>query len=335
MLGATTTQRLRLQKPGNVASPQGASSVHWDTPPGWTELPPSSLRQANFRVAGRDDAECYLTLLAGDGGGVVANVNRWRKQMSLAPLDDTEVAALPRATLLSNEGALIDVEGEWVGMGGDASEQGWRLVGIAAAGSGQGAFLKMVGPADAIAAERDAFLALAASMHSAASHGGGGETAHEPSATPARRTSGLTWTAPPGWQQAPDRAMREVTFKMGADGETAECYVAVLGGEGGGVLPNINRWRSQLGADALSDADAEELDRLPMLGVEGIVVDAAGSFEGMAGERYEEALLFGAVCLLPDRSVFVKLVGPSATVGPEREAFIAFCQSLEYEQGSQ
>src|SRR5688572_18937213 len=80
--------------PGSSASSKAtggaSSSLRWITPAGWSELPTSAMRVANFRVGDDERAECYLTLLGGDGGGLAANVNRWRAQMGLGALSADE-----------------------------------------------------------------------------------------------------------------------------------------------------------------------------------------------------------------------------------------------------
>ena len=88
----------------------------------------------------------------------------------------------------------------------------------------------------------------------------------------------LAWTVPAGWTQGPDRPMRLVTFACTPEGGAAaaqpgspegsvECYVAELGGMGGGVAANFNRWRGQLGQPPLKDADIAALPRITVLGV--------------------------------------------------------------------
>ncbi len=153
--------------PGPSASAKAAhggnSGLRWSTPAGWSELPTSALRVANFRVGDDERAECYLTLLGGDGGGLAANVNRWRAQMGLGALSADEVAKLPRRTLLGADATLVDLRGSFSGMGGAAIDDA-RLVGLLAIGAQGAAFLKMTGPSSALENELDSFLALAASL---------------------------------------------------------------------------------------------------------------------------------------------------------------------------
>ena len=80
--GLSTAQRFGAPAPEAQGSP-----LSWTLPPGWQELQASGMRLANLRPAGHPDAECTLVILGGDGGGLEANVNRWRReQMGLEPL---------------------------------------------------------------------------------------------------------------------------------------------------------------------------------------------------------------------------------------------------------
>ena len=64
--------------------------------------------------------------------------------------------------------------------------------------------------------------------------------------------AGFSFTMPAGWHKAPDRPARAFTLFAGA-GESLECYVTSLGGDAGGTLANVNRWRGQLGLTPVSD----------------------------------------------------------------------------------
>jgi hypothetical protein len=90
--------------PPQVAAgpPQTTSAppVKWTTPEGWTEVPPSSMRYASFSAPAEDGGKIDISVVTfpGDGGSDADNVNRWRRQMGLAPVDanavTSQVAAL-------------------------------------------------------------------------------------------------------------------------------------------------------------------------------------------------------------------------------------------------
>ena len=69
-----------------------------------------------------------------------------------------------------------------------------------------------------------------------------------------------------------------------------------------------------------------------ILGVDAPVVEVQGGYQGMNGEQVSDAELIGTVVPLDGRTLFVKLVGPRAVVAEERDAFLAFCKSLQPEQ---
>lgn len=305
-------------------------SLHWTLPPGWVERPPAPFRDANFLVAGDSRAECYLTTLGGDAGGMDANINRWRSQLSLPPLGAAEIAELPRVPWLGANAVLVDIQGQWTGMTGDEAADDWRLVGLLQIQPTASSFLKMIGPADVIGGQVDAFRALADSFHIGheGDHGevapGAGATADTQS-TDIQSTGALSWRAPAGWTRGPAKPMREVTYFSG-EGNTVECSATVLGGAGGGLLANVNRWCGQMGAPTLTDADLGALEKVPVAGAEGLLVRLERG-PGATADASAERLL-GVVALLPERSVFVKMTGPRDAVDGQRAALLEFCASL-------
>ncbi len=80
-----TTSEPMARRPAAPATPQ----LRLTLPAGWKESPPSEFRVASFRVRGKDareDADVSVVPLPGDAGGDLANVNRWRGQVDLAPV---------------------------------------------------------------------------------------------------------------------------------------------------------------------------------------------------------------------------------------------------------
>lgn len=311
-----------------AAADAPVAELQWRVPAGWTEKPPAPMREPNLQVAGDPQAECYLTTLAGEAGGVEANVNRWRAQLSLPPLSPAEIAALPRIPWLGGDAVHADFEGDFTGMSGESPRRNWRLVGLVLVRPDKSRFLKMIGPAEVVARELAAFRELADSFHDDASGGHDRRPAGAPAAGPDDdgQQAGLSWEAPPGWRRGPDKSLRVVTYFAG-EGDAVECYVTLLGGEAGGVLANINRWCAQMGAPPLTDAEVAQLERVPMAGTHGVLVRIE------RGPRPEVAaaaeLLEGAVCLLDGRALFVKLTGPRDAVEAQHAALIAFCRSIK------
>jgi hypothetical protein len=69
--------------------------VEWKTPAGWEEQAPSSMRMGSFLIKGSGGTQADVSIipLTGEAGGDLANINRWRDQIGLSPLSETELAA--------------------------------------------------------------------------------------------------------------------------------------------------------------------------------------------------------------------------------------------------
>ena len=120
---------------------------------------------AGVDVGASGATECYVAVLGG-GGGLEANVNRWRGQLGLGPLSAEEIDALPRVPVLGSEAPLVEARGEYTDMAGESHED-HALLGTIVARGGSMLFVKMVGPRAEVEAERGRFLAFVQSLEQA------------------------------------------------------------------------------------------------------------------------------------------------------------------------
>lgn len=134
----------------------------------------------------------------------------------------------------------------------------------------------------------------------------------------------IHWKTPPGWGELPGTGMRHATFVIGEGSARAEMSVVALRGAGGGLLPNVNRWRRQLGLGPFDDKTfAKESLRVASPAGEAIVVDLRGTDER----------ILGAVLDAGGGTWFFKLRGPDKTVGAAKETFLGFLSGLHYSGG--
>ncbi len=359
-VGATSAERFGTMSgaPGAGSQKAPAPELVWDNPPGWTELPPNAMRTANLKPAGNPDAECYLSLLPGGAGGMVDNVNRWRKQMTLPPIDAAAVAQLPKQALLGLDAVRVDLSGAFAGMGDAPGKPDYRLIGLLTAFGDQSIFVKMTGPEAVVTAEAANFDRFVASLKlvpagapsarsdsgAATPSGGAGAATGDPAAGdsaptpgpaagPDGRVSGtnqnIRFTGPIGWTADRERATRVVTLKPAGTKET-ECAVSVLGGDGGGLSGNADRWRGQIGLGPMTAAEFAALPHTTLAGRDAVLIDVVGSFEdSMNARKIPQARMLGAIALLEGRALFVKLTGPEAEVDESvRTGFRELCASL-------
>lgn len=139
----------------------GEPSFDYDLPQGWREGPPKMLRQINLEAG--EASQCYVIVLAGEAGGLELNINRWLGEVENDPLDSAGIAALEQVDVLGTTAPLVEADGDYQGMGGPAGES-MTLLGVPVIRSSESLFIKMVGPRDEIAAEREHFLAFVRSL---------------------------------------------------------------------------------------------------------------------------------------------------------------------------
>lgn len=138
-----------------------------EAPQEWVaEDPSSNMRLAQFRIPAPDgtrngDAELVVYYFGpGQGGSIDANLQRWASQFS-AP-DGTPVEPVITSLSGSLAATLVELRGHYargVGMGptGDALPDRMLLAGIVETPEGN-LYPQLHGPADLVAAQRDAFV---------------------------------------------------------------------------------------------------------------------------------------------------------------------------------
>lgn len=134
--------------PQNPASPR----LRWETPPGWKEQPPSSLRVGHFIVPGPSNQQAQVTIvpLGGQAGGDLENVNRWRAQVGQPRLPETEIRALAEPVQIAGApGRLFDIVGSPTGQ-----DPPVRLLAAVLDRHDTAWFFKMIGSAPWVAAQK-------------------------------------------------------------------------------------------------------------------------------------------------------------------------------------
>ncbi len=138
-------------------SPGKGGALRWTLPKGWGESMGGQMRFATLTppVPGKVDAS--VVVLSGDAGGELANVNRWRNQIGLPPIDGAELGRARRAvTTKAGPVSVYDFSS-----GGDG---GNRVVAGLLLGQGDAWFVKLTGDAAAVAAARDDFMQIIGSL---------------------------------------------------------------------------------------------------------------------------------------------------------------------------
>jgi hypothetical protein len=129
---------------------------NWEVPSDWKEIPGGQFLVAKFALTsgGNTQANVNVSTSAGDGGGVLANVNRWRAQLGLTPEAEADLSKEVQSVDLSGgKATLVDISGQ------DASKgQKARLVAVVVPHSGSTWFYKLMGDPQIVEREKEAFM---------------------------------------------------------------------------------------------------------------------------------------------------------------------------------
>jgi len=143
------------QAPPAAASVPDPNKPGWQVPSGWNEVPGGQFLVAKFSLTGPSDTQAAVNVSrsAGDGGGALANINRWRGQLGLAPAADMEsVQKVQSLTAGGSQATLVEMSGTDARTGQPA-----RVVAVIVPQGGQTWFYKLMGNGQIVEREKDAF----------------------------------------------------------------------------------------------------------------------------------------------------------------------------------
>ena len=314
---------------GQTAAPgEGHEApLHWETPSGWKELPPTDLRVGNFLIS-KGDKKAVVSIISfpEKTGTELDNVNRWRGEIGLEPVgkSDAETVAIG-----DQPGKIYDFAGkqmQTIAASLMRGETSW--------------FFKMRGDKGIVSENKTAFIQLLKSIHfhdqetSAPSE----SPVAAPVAVPAQPIVSAAkevgaeagepkWDLPSGWKEKPASTMVFKTFSSGEAPNEAKIAISVFPGDVGGTLANVNRWRNQLSLKPITEADLpKSTTSLNVVGGKATLAELAGT-DARTGQPSK---MVAAIVPHGERTWFYKLTGNEAAVAREKEVFLKFVQTVRY-----
>jgi hypothetical protein len=127
----------------------------WTIPAGWQQADPGAMLLAKFSIVSGGAKADVNILSSGIGGGLAANVNRWRGQLGLPPVTaEDEFSKMVGSFDAGNgQAQMVDFTGTDSKTGKSA-----RLVGVVVPQNGQTWFYKLMGDEPVVAQQKDAFI---------------------------------------------------------------------------------------------------------------------------------------------------------------------------------
>jgi hypothetical protein len=325
--------------PGLAASGSAQSQLTWQTPEGWTEVPPGEMRVASFKIQGQNGKQADVSVipLPGLPGSDEANVNRWRGQVGLSPMSPDELKKSAESVEAAGQPAqLYDIPGK-----NPASGDAARILGVIQHRTDAVWFFKMTGDADLAEQQKPAFVAFLKSVKFTAapaqtelppSHPPIGDMGMVMStataSSPVSSEGKPNWQVPADWQEVSGGQFLVAKFTIaGTDGAAAAVNVSSSAGEGGGLAGNINRWRGQLSLAPWSEADMNKSVKvIEVPGGKASWVDLSGT-DARTGQPTR---LVGVIVPQSGQTWFYKLMGDAKVVENQKDAFIQFVQGVKY-----
>ncbi|HEV3417470.1 MAG TPA: hypothetical protein VG056_11670, partial [Pirellulales bacterium] len=280
------------------------SSPKWTLPEGWRELPASGSgpaeRFATLQIgSGEKPLEVTVTSLPrqpdeDDNEAKLMNVNRWRRQMSLGPIEQLSGAIRERKTADGGPAYVLGLTGKYQtgGMshppatGGDQPELP----------EGHPAISQAAQPA-------------------------------EPASQPAESANAeFKFATPAGWQPGKSGEMRKAAFVVQDGGKSVEITVVTLPPFAADIAANVNRWRGQLKLPAADEKEIASTVKAIQIG------DAAGSFVELLGPKDSspQQAILGAIAPRGDQVWFITLRGDAELAQREKPHFEAFVKSIQF-----
>ena len=140
--------------PGMPPAPVG-NPAKWVKPEGWSEQPLTEMRLGSFKVDGSNatSADVSVTAFPGDAGGLAPNVNRWRGQLQLPPLEEAQLQqTIQRTEVEGVQTYLVDLQTP------ENAPKPSRILGAVLETPDRTWFVKMTGSPELIESQRQKFL---------------------------------------------------------------------------------------------------------------------------------------------------------------------------------
>jgi hypothetical protein len=138
------------------------------------------------------------------------------------------------------------------------------------------------------------------------------------------------WTVPEGWQPGKASNVRRASFvATGPEGQTVDIAVTAFPGDVGGMLMNVNRWRSQIGLTPVTSEEIGSMtSKLAVNEIEATVTDFAAD-KPAAGRANPQRMI---VVTVPHEGVswFFKMTGDAPLVEAQKTTFLEFVKSVKF-----
>jgi hypothetical protein len=323
-----------------AAAPDRETVVAYDAPKSWTLDPnPRPMREMTFSVGEKDKMSEVIVMrfpAITFTNDVLGNINRWRGQVGLEPVKAASDQKSAKIKIGAEDGTAFDLPGK---------SSARQVVTMLPRGE-EIWYFKFVGHTDTINAEWENFEKFLGSVkfgkaqppagdpHAGLNMGSGDKLpaghptvgGNNPGGAAPAAGAAIECKAPASWKLDPQpRPMREATYNIGEGDKGATVIVSRLPATSfiNDVAGNINRWRNQVGMDAIKDKSEQKSEKVTIGGQEGTIYDLTGT----------RARQIVALVMRGDDIWYFKVIGNTETIEKEKAGFQQFLGSIKFAPG--
>lgn len=271
----------------------------WTLPKGWTEKAGDAMRFATIVVdAPERPLDLTVTVLPTGAGSpnafILSNVNRWRGQLSLPPVDESQLFSEAQRTEETRQSTINGMTVTFVNLVGKSSGGGMGSPPFASKFSAPG--LPPIG------------------------------SGAPPAAGPTKAApSKLTFKTPEGWKEGTKNQFSAAALQVVDGNKKIDITATEL--PKSGLLQNVNRWRTQINLEPIDEQKlAGQITKVPVGVTTGDFVEMTSS-----GDKQPAEAILGVIIDQDDRTWFFKLKGDAQLAQREKAQFLEFVKSVRFE----
>lgn len=257
----------------------------WELSEQWTEKPGQGMRAAELVLG--DVVFSVIKLPITDPNErkyLLSNINRWRDQVKLGPISSAQLANESHkiTTADGNDATVVSLLGK-------SNDSAMPPMMRQAAGSG--AAQKPIAPSGSSGAGSQAGVA------------GSSRLSSEP---------------PEAWEQQKAGMMQEEKYLVSDDDGSAVVSVSIAGGA---VIPNVNRWRGQIGLPAIEKEEEVNAEPIKVSETDSLLIRLIGEKQSII------------VAMVPQTATgrvwFFKMQGDTSVVEKTAESFASYLSTVK------
>lgn len=335
VLGACTPEKVRQYRvakskentviPVSNSESENQVPFTYRLPTGWKTQPATGMRTLSLSTP--DGGDVSVVPLPGVAGNLKDNLNRWRGQVGLPPLQDESAIQQSFQPLQIKQDQVLLLELLAPPHQPDKGMQValWPRKGITW-------FFKLTGSRQVVKAHKAAFLSFLQSVEFKTEE----KLTEQPVASadslkpemtapisPQTTDTRLSYTLPASWKEIPPTSLRVASFEVKANGQVGDVSIVNLAGDGGGLLNNTNRWRRQLEMAPTDEAGLKNL--VKDIRVDGHPGYFLALYTGLQGQGMLVALIKQG-----DQTWYIKMTAPSQLAHQQEKDFLRFVESIRF-----